>query len=194
LEAFLISAGVVALAEIGDKTQLFALVLAARFRRPLPVIAGILLATLANHGAAGALGTWLSALLTPAVMRWALVLSFASMAIWILIPDRQPDPGQATVPRHGVFLTTLIGFFLLEIGDKTQIATIALAAKYHALFAVVGGTTLGMMAVNVPAVLIGHAAADRLPLQWVRALAAVIFLVLGVLMLLGIGNPGSSAH
>ncbi|MGH8139172.1 MAG: TMEM165/GDT1 family protein [Steroidobacteraceae bacterium] len=187
MEAFLISAGVVALAEIGDKTQLFALVLAARFRRPIPIIAGILVATLANHGAAGAIGAWLSSVLTPAVMRWALILSFVSMAIWILVPDKYPQDGQPPPPRHGVFLTALVGFFLLEIGDKTQIATIALAAKYHALAAVVAGTTLGMMAVNVPAVLIGQAAANRLPLTLVRAIAAAIFAILGILMLFGIG-------
>jgi putative Ca2+/H+ antiporter (TMEM165/GDT1 family) len=187
LEAFLISAGVVALAEIGDKTQLFALVLAARFRRPLPIIAGIFAATLANHGAAGAIGTWLSSLMTPSVMRWALILSFISMALWILVPDKYEAAGQPPAPRYGVFVSTLVGFFLLEIGDKTQIATIALAAKYHALASVVAGTTLGMMAVNIPAVLIGQAAANRLPLKLVRALAAVIFVVLSVLMLFGIG-------
>jgi putative Ca2+/H+ antiporter (TMEM165/GDT1 family) len=187
LEAFLISAGVVALAEIGDKTQLFALVLAARFRRPLPIIAGILVATLVNHGAAGAIGTWLSSLLTPTVMRWALIVSFVSMAIWILVPDKYEESGQPPAPRSGVFLTTLVGFFLLEIGDKTQIATIALAAKYHALLAVVAGTTLGMMAVNIPAVLIGQVAANRLSLRLVRGFAALIFVALSVLMLFGIG-------
>lgn len=187
MEAFLISVGVVALAEIGDKTQLFALVLAARFRRPMPIIAGVLVATLANHGAAAAIGTWLSSLLTPTVMHWALIISFVSMAIWILIPDKLEESGTPPVPRSGVFVTTLVGFFLLEIGDKTQIATIALAAKYHALLVVVAGTTLGMMAVNVPAVLLGQAAAHRMPLQLVRALAALIFVVLSVLMLLGIG-------
>jgi putative Ca2+/H+ antiporter (TMEM165/GDT1 family) len=189
LEAFLISAGVVALAELGDKTQLFALVLAARFRRPAPIIAGIFVATLANHGAAGAIGTWLSTLLTPAVMHWALIVSFLSMAIWILIPDKYEESGEPPAPRYGVFVTTLVGFFILEVGDKTQIATIALAAKYHALVAVVAGTTLGMMAVNVPAVLIGHAAANKLPLKLVRTIAAAIFVILSVLMLLGIG-PG----
>ncbi|HEY3784586.1 MAG TPA: TMEM165/GDT1 family protein [Steroidobacteraceae bacterium] len=187
MEAFLISAGVVALAEIGDKTQLFALVLAARFRRPLPIIAGILVATLVNHGAAGAIGTWLSSLLTPTVMRWALIVSFVSMAIWILVPDKYEESGQPPAPRSGVFLTTLVGFFLLEIGDKTQIATIALAAKYHALLAVVAGTTLGMMAVNIPAVLIGQVAANRLSLRLVRGFAALIFVALSVLMLFGIG-------
>jgi Ca2+/H+ antiporter, TMEM165/GDT1 family len=188
LEAFLISAGVVALAEIGDRTQLFALVLAARFRRPLPIIAGVLAATIINHGAAGALGTWLGSVLTPTVMRWALIVSFVSMAIWVLFPDKAADSQQEVPPRHGVFLTTLIGFFLLEIGDKTQIATIALAAKYHALIPVVAGTTVGMMVVNVAAVLIGHAAANRLPLRLVRGLAAAIFVVMSVLMLFGIGT------
>ena len=188
MEAFLISAGVVALAEIGDRTQLFALVLAARFRRPLPIIAGVLAATIVNHGAAGAIGTWLGAVLTPTIMRWTLIVSFVSMAIWVLIPDQYADAHEAPAPRHGVFLTTLVGFFLLEIGDKTQIATIALAAKYHALLSVVAGTTTGMMIVNVPAVLIGQAAATRLPLRLVRTLAAAIFIIMSVLMLFGIGT------
>lgn len=187
MEAFLISAGAVALAEIGDKTQLFALVLAARFQRPVPIIAGIFLATLANHGAAGAVGAWMSSVLTPAFMRWALILSFVSMAVWILVPDEYAERGQPPPPRHGVFVTALVGFFLLEIGDKTQIATMALAARYHSLAAVVAGTTLGMMAVNVPAVLIGGAAASRLPLKLVRAIAAGLFLVLSVLLLFGVG-------
>lgn len=183
IEAFLVSAGVVALAEIGDKTQLLALVLAAKYRRPLPIILGILVATLANHALAGALGAWLNATIGPVAMRWILGLSFIAMAIWILVPDRLDEKASAP-PRFGVFGTTLVAFFLLEMGDKTQIATIALAAKYPSLLAVVAGTTLGMMLANVPAVLLGEAAASRLPLKLVHGIAAAIFLVLGVAVLL----------
>lgn len=188
LEAFLVSTGVVALAEVGDKTQLLALVLSARYRRPLPIIAGILVATLANHALAGAAGAWLAAAVGPQWMRWILGLSFIAMAAWTLVPDEYGEEAQAT-PRFGVFGTTLVAFFLLEMGDKTQIATIALAAKYAALAAVVAGTTLGMMLANVPAVLLGEVAARRLPMRVVHGVAAAIFLVLGVLVLLGAG-PG----
>ena len=186
MEALLISTGVVALAEIGDKTQLLAFILAARFRRPWPIIAGILLATLVNHGLAGALGAWITGLLGPQAMRWGLGISFLAMAVWTLIPDRF-DEGDAKLARHGVFLTTLIAFFLAEMGDKTQIATIALAAKYHAFWPVVAGTTLGMMLANVPAVFVGDRLAQRLPVRLVHGIAAVIFAVLGVLTLLGAG-------
>src|SRR5579862_5463638 len=154
MEALLVSTGAVALAEIGDKTQLLALVLAARFRAPLPVICGILTATLANHLAAGAVGTLLAAYLDPQLMRWLLAASFLATALWMLIPDR--DDGRAPRPaRFGAYGTTVISFFLMEIGDKTQIATVALAARYQALFAVVAGTTLGMMLADVPLVLTG---------------------------------------
>lgn len=187
MEALLISTGVVALAEIGDKTQLLAFILAARFRRPWPIIAGILLATLVNHGLAGALGAWITGLLGPQAMRWGLGISFLAMAVWTLIPDKF-DEGDAKLARHGVFLTTLIAFFLAEMGDKTQIATIALAAKYHAFWPVVAGTTLGMMLANVPAVFIGDRLANRLPVRLVHAVAAAIFAVLGVLTLLGVGE------
>jgi Ca2+/H+ antiporter, TMEM165/GDT1 family len=188
MEAFLISTGVVALAEIGDKTQLLAIVLAARFRKPLPIVLGILAATLLNHAAAGALGVWLANLIGPQGLRWILGVSFIAMAVWTLIPDKYEDDRQAQ-SRLGVFGTTLISFFLLEIGDKTQIATIALAAKYHALTAVILGTTLGMMLANVPAVLLGNVAAKKLNMRIVHTIAAVIFLALGVAVLLGFGMP-----
>jgi putative Ca2+/H+ antiporter (TMEM165/GDT1 family) len=187
LEAFLISTGIVALAEIGDKTQLLALVLAAKFRRPLPIIAGIFCATVVNHALAGAVGAWISATIGPAAMRWILGLSFIAMAIWTLIPDKLDDD-EETAPRFGVFGTTLVAFFLLEMGDKTQIATIALAARYSSLFAVVAGTTFGMMLANVPAVLLGEVAARKLPMKLVHGIAAAIFFVLGVLVLLGVGS------
>lgn len=185
IEAFLVSTGVVALAEIGDKTQLLALVLAARFRAPLPIIMGILVATLLNHAAAGALGSWLAHAISPNVMRWILGVSFIAMALWMLIPDKLGEE-QRTEARFGVFGTTVIAFFLLEIGDKTQIATIALAAKYASLTAVVAGTTVGMLLANVPAVLLGEVAARKLNMQVVHAIAAVIFLALGVAVLLGL--------
>ena len=190
MEAFLISTGIVALAEIGDKTQLLALVLAARFRKPVPIVLGILVATLANHAMAGAAGAWISALVGPTAMRWILGLSFIAMAVWTLIPDKldTDDDRAAPAPRFGVFGTTVVAFFLLEMGDKTQIATVALAAKYAALGAVVLGTTLGMMLANVPAVLLGEVAARKLPMQVVHRIAAAIFLALGVTVLLGYGT------
>jgi putative Ca2+/H+ antiporter (TMEM165/GDT1 family) len=183
MEAFLISTGVVALAEIGDKTQLLALVLAAKYRRPVPIILGILVATLLNHAAAGVVGAWLAAWLGEELLRWILGLSFIAMAFWMLVPDKLDD--EDTKPaRFGVFLSTLIAFFVVEIGDKTQIATVALAAKYSSLIAVVGGTTLGMMLANVPAVLLGEVAAKKLPMRLVHGVAAAIFAVLGLLVLL----------
>jgi Ca2+/H+ antiporter, TMEM165/GDT1 family len=185
LEALIVSTGVVALAEIGDKTQLLALLLAARFRRPLPIIAGILVATLLNHALAAAVGTWITSLLAPETLRWALGLSFIAMAIWTLIPDKVDDAAPEQAPRWGVFGTTVVAFFLLEMGDKTQIATVMLAAKYAALTAVVIGTTLGMMLANVPAVLLGEVAARKLPMRLVHSIAAAIFLIIGVLVLLG---------
>jgi putative Ca2+/H+ antiporter (TMEM165/GDT1 family) len=189
MEALLVSTGIVALAEIGDKTQLLALVLAARFRKPVPIILGILIATLANHALAGAAGAWISALVGPTAMRWILGLSFIGMAIWTLIPDEYEDE-QETTPRFGVFGTTLVAFFLLEMGDKTQIATVALAAKYSSLASVVAGTTLGMMIANVPAVLLGEVAAKKLPMRLVHGVVAVTFLALGVSVLLGFGSLG----
>jgi putative Ca2+/H+ antiporter (TMEM165/GDT1 family) len=188
MEAFLVSMGVVALAEIGDKTQLLALVLAARFRRPAPIIFGILVATLANHALAGAVGAWLAAIIGPTAMRWILGVSFIAMAIWTLVPDELDDEVEPRPPRFGVFGTTLVAFFLLEMGDKTQIATVALAAKYASLVSVVAGTTVGMMLANVPAVLLGEVAARKLPMRVVHGVAGAIFLVLGVLVLLGAGS------
>jgi putative Ca2+/H+ antiporter (TMEM165/GDT1 family) len=189
MEAFLISTGVVALAEIGDKTQLLAQVLAAKFRKPVPIILGILAATLVNHAMAGAAGAWISAAIGPVAMRWILGISFVAMAAWTLIPDKLDDEGDRDkAPRFGVFGTTLVAFFLLEMGDKTQIATVALAAKYSSLVAVVAGTTLGMMLANVPAVLLGEVAAKKLPMQVVHRIAAGIFFVLGVSVLLGFGS------
>ena len=187
MEAFLVSTGIVALAEIGDKTQLLAFILAAKFRKPLPIIVGILVATLANHGFAGALGSWITSLVGPETLRWVLGVSFIAMAIWTLIPD-QFDEDDAKLSRYGVFGTTLIAFFLAEMGDKTQIATIALAAQYHTFFAVVAGTTLGMMIANVPAVLLGDRIADRMPVRLVHGFAAAIFALLGVATLLGAGE------
>ena len=189
MEAFLISTGVVALAEIGDKTQLLALVLAAKFRKPVPIILGILAATLVNHAMAGVAGAWISAAIGPVAMRWILGISFIAMAAWTLIPDKLDDDGDRDkAPRFGVFGTTLVAFFLLEMGDKSQIATVALAAKYSSLVAVVAGTTLGMMLANVPAVLLGEVAAKKLPMKVVHRIAAGIFFVLGVSVLLGFGS------
>ena len=189
LESLLVSCGVVALAEIGDKTQLLALVLATRYRRPVPIILGILVATLVNHAIAGAVGAWLAALIGPVAMRWILGLSFIAMAIWTLIPDKYEEQ-TAKPPRFGIFGATVIAFFLLEMGDKTQIATIALAARYPSLAAVVAGTTLGMLLANVPAVLLGDVAARKLPLRLVHGIAAAVFFVLGVLVLLA-GRMGA---
>ena len=183
MEALLVSAGAVALAEIGDKTQLLALVLAARFRAPVPVILGIFTATLANHLAAGAAGTLLAAYISPAVMRWALALSFFGTALWVFIPEREPE-GQARASRFGAYGSTTLSFFIAEIGDKTQIVTVALAARYQELFAVVSGTTLGMLIADVPAVLLGKLAAERLPVALMHRVAAVVFVVLGMLVLL----------
>jgi len=189
VEAFLISTGVVALAEIGDKTQLLALVLAAKFRKPVPIIRGILAATPGNHAMAGAAGAWISAVIGPVAMRWILGISFIAMAAWTLIPDKLDDDEDLDkASRFGVFGTTLMAFFLLEMGDKTQIATVALAAKYSSLVAVVAGTSLGMMLANVPAVLLGEVAAKKLPMKVVHRIAAGMFFVLGVSVLLGFGS------
>ncbi len=186
MDAFLVSTGIVALAEIGDKTQLLAFLLAAKFRRPLPIVLGILVATLANHAFAAAIGAWISTLVAPHVMRWVLGLSFLAMAAWTLVPDKIDDE-EAGLGRYGVFLTTLIAFFLAEMGDKTQIATVALAARYESLLAVVAGTTLGMMLANVPAVYLGERIAGKVPLRLVHGIAAAMFAALGVATLLGAG-------
>ena len=190
MEAVLISTGVVALAEIGDKTQLLALVLAAKYRKPVPIILGILVATLLNHALAGAVGAWLASVIGPGTMRWILGVSFIAMAAWILVPDKLDEDEEVKPPRFGVFVTTLLVFFVVEMGDKTQIATVALAAKYASLVGVVAGTTLGMMIANVPAVLLGEVAARKLPMKLVHGIAAAIFLVLGVAVLLGAGSLG----
>jgi putative Ca2+/H+ antiporter (TMEM165/GDT1 family) len=182
-EAMMVSTGVVTLAEMGDKTQLLAFLLAARFKKPLPIILGILIATLLNHGLAGALGTWITSILSPELLRWLLGLSFLGMAFWILIPDKIDDTEQPNIARYGVFITTLVTFFLAEIGDKTQIATVALAANYSAPITVVIGTTLGMMLADVPAVFLGSSFAKRLPLRLIHLIAAGIFAVLGLLVL-----------
>ena len=182
MEAFLVSTGIVALGEMGDKTQLLALILAARFRQPLPIIAGILVATLANHAAAGAVGGAVAALLGPDVLRWVIGLGFIAMAGWMLIPDEIDDDeaGVGNVTRFGVLGTTIVAFFLAEMGDKTQIATVALAARFPDLVAVVAGTTLGMMLANGPAVFLGEAIEKRVSMKLTRTLAALLFLVLGL--------------
>lgn len=187
LEALLISTGLVALAEIGDKTQLLAFMLAARFRRTTPIVLGILVATVANHAFAAALGTWLTQWLGPDTMRWILGLSFLAMAAWVLIPDKLDD-GELTTPRMGIFGTTVIAFFLAEMGDKTQVATVALAAHYEAFIAVVAGTTLGMMIANVPAVIAGERIAHRMPVKLVHGIAATLFAALGIAALAGWGS------
>lgn len=187
MEAFLISTGIVALAEIGDKTQLLAFILAAKFRKPIPIVMGILVATVANHALAGALGTWVTSLLAPETLRWILGISFIAMAAWTLIPDKF-DEDDAKFASFGVFGTTLAAFFLAEMGDKTQVATVALAAQYHTLIAVVAGTTLGMMIANVPAVLLGDRIANKMPVRMIHAIAAAIFAILGVATLLGAGE------
>ena len=189
MEAFLVSTGIVALGEMGDKTQLLALLLAARFRKPVPIVLGILVATLANHALAGAVGGWLAALMGPNTLRWVIGGSFLAMAVWMLIPDKLDDVDTGGSQRKlGVFGTTVLAFFLAEMGDKTQIATVALAARYPDLLAVVAGTTLGMMLANVPAVLLGDQIAKRVSMTLVHGIAAAIFAVLGVLTLLNVGK------
>ncbi|WP_077034786.1 TMEM165/GDT1 family protein [Pelomonas sp. KK5] len=184
MEALLISTGVVALAEIGDKTQLLAFVLAARFKKPVPIIAGILAATLVNHGLAGALGAWITATLSPEVMRWVLGGSFLAIAAWTLIPDKIEEDETRIAGKLGVFGATLVTFFLAEMGDKTQVATIALAASYGAPLMVVAGTTLGMLIADVPAVFVGNKFAEKIPMKLVHSIAAGIFALMGVLTLL----------
>ena len=189
MEAIWISTGIVALAEIGDKTQLLAIVLAATFRRPLPIILGILAATLLNHAAAGAVGGWVAQALGPDMLRWVIGLSFVAMAGWMLIPDKIDDDSADRMRRFGVFGTTFVAFFMAEMGDKTQIATVALAARYTGqIVAVVLGTTFGMMLANVPAVFLGGKIAQKVPMRLVHGVAAAIFAVLGVLTLLNVGH------
>jgi putative Ca2+/H+ antiporter (TMEM165/GDT1 family) len=187
VEAFLLSTMVVGLAEIGDKTQILSLMLAARFPRPLPIIFGIFLATIANHAAAGLAGTYFGSLLSGPWMRWFLGLSFLAIAVWALFPDKYENNDKA-ISRTGAFTATLVAFFLAEIGDKTQIATIGLAARFEQFYPVVLGTTLGMMLANIPAVLIGDKIADKLPVKAIRITAAVMFAALGALTLAGGGG------
>jgi putative Ca2+/H+ antiporter (TMEM165/GDT1 family) len=181
LEAFLVSTGIVALAEIGDKTQLLALLLAARFKKPWPIVFGILVATVANHALAGAVGAWVSTQISAGVLRWILAASFLAMAVWMLVPDKLDDDSDAKPPRWGVFATTLLMFFLAEMGDKTQIATVMLAARFDAYLAVVAGTTAGMMLANAPVVWLGERVTRLLPLTVVHRVSALIFAVLAVL-------------
>jgi putative Ca2+/H+ antiporter (TMEM165/GDT1 family) len=187
MQSLLLPTGVVALAEIGDKTQLLAFLLAARFKKPLPIIAGILIATLLNHGLAGALGAWITTAVRPEVLRWILGASFLGMAVWTLVPDKIEDEESQVARRFGVFGATLITFFLAEMGDKTQIATVAMAAHYGAPLAVVIGTTLGMLIADVPAVFIGDRLAGRIPMKLVHGIAAAVFAAMGIATLLGAG-------
>lgn len=180
LESLFVPTFIVALAEIGDKTQLLALLLAARFRKPWPIIWGIVVATLANHFAAGAIGNWVASFFSPATLSWILAASFVAVALWTLIPDKLDDDESSKFKRYGPFLTTLIAFFLAEMGDKTQVATVMLAAQYPYFVLVVIGTTLGMLIANVPVVLAGNFAAERLPLALIRRVAACAFAALAV--------------
>ncbi len=187
MESLLVSTGVVALAEIGDKTQLLAFLLAARFKKPLPIIGGIFIATIFNHGLAGALGAWITSLLTPEVLRWVLGISFLGMAAWTLVPDKIEEDEANVASRFGVFGATLVTFFLAEMGDKTQVATVAMAAHYPDPLMVVAGTTLGMLIADVPAVFAGDKLAARIPLKLVHGIAAAMFAALGLATLLGMG-------
>ena len=186
ITTILISTGVVALAEMGDKTQLLAFLLAARFKKPVPIILGILLATIVNHGFAGALGAWITTLLSPNTIVWILGLSFIAMAIWTLKPDEIEEDEAKIAGRFGVFGATTITFFLAEMGDKTQIATVALAANYSSVILVVIGTTLGMMIADVPAVFIGTKFAQKVSMKLVHGIAAAVFAILGIITLLNV--------
>lgn len=184
MESLLVSAAIVAIAEIGDKTQLLALVLATRFRQPLPIIAGIFVSTLANHALAAWVGALVAGWIGPDVMRWILGLSFVAMAAWMLVPDKMDEDDEPKgMDKAGAFLTTLVAFFLVEMGDKTQVATVALSAKFQSVAWVAAGTTLGMMAANIPAVLLGEVAATKIPLKLVHTVSALLFLLLGVMVL-----------
>jgi putative Ca2+/H+ antiporter (TMEM165/GDT1 family) len=184
MEAFLVSTGIVALAEMGDKTQLLTLLLAAKFRKPWPIVAGIFVSTIVNHALAGAVGAWVTQQLGPEVLRWVLAASFIGMAVWMLIPDKIDEDEASAGPKYGVFLTTVIAFFLAEMGDKTQVATVMLAARFHSWASVVAGTTFGMMLANVPVVWFGDAITRKVPIKLVHTIGALVFLVLGVLALL----------
>jgi len=187
MESLLVSTGVVALAEIGDKTQLLAFILAARFKKPLPIILGILAATVINHGLAGALGAWITSNISPEVLRWGLGASFIGMAIWTMIPDKIEEEETLVAQRFGIFGATFITFFLAEMGDKTQIATVAMAAHYSAPLMVVIGTTLGMLIADVPAVIAGDKLANKIPMKLVHSIAAAVFAALGIATLMGAG-------
>lgn len=187
MEAFLVSTGVVALGEMGDKTQLLAFLLAATFKRPAPIILGILTATVVNHALAGFVGVWIASWLGPDILRWVVGVSFLAMAVWILIPDQVDDDSAGGKQRFGVFGTTVLAFFLAEMGDKTQIATVALAARYHDLVTVVVGTTLGMMLADVPAVFLGDTIGKKVSMPLVHGIAALIFSILGLLALFNVG-------
>ena len=183
MQALMVSAGAVTLAEVGDKTQLLAFILAARFKKPVPILLGILMATLINHGLAGAFGAWITTLIDPQWLRWILGGSFLAMAVWILIPDSVDEEETLSLKSMGVFTTTLVTFFLAEMGDKTQIATIALAAHYPSTVEVVAGTTLGMMLADGPAVFVGQHLAQKIPMKLMHAIAGAIFALLGVAVL-----------
>ncbi len=185
MEAFLVATGVVALAEIGDKTQLLAFILAARFRKPLPIVAGILCATIVNHGIAGALGAWITSTVSAEALRWVLGLSFLGMAAWTMVPDEIEEDEARMAKRFGVFGATLLTFFFAEMGDKTQVATVAMAAHYASPLVVVIGTTLGMLIADVPAVFVGEKFGKKIPMTLVHAVAAAIFALLGIATLLG---------
>jgi Ca2+/H+ antiporter, TMEM165/GDT1 family len=187
IHPFLASTGIVALAEMGDKTQLLALLLTAQFRRPVPIVLGIFIATIANHAFAGAIGAWVAVALSPAVLRWVLGLSFLGMAAWTLTPDKLVDAKPAA-SRLGVFAATAVAFFFAEMGDKTQVATVALAAQYQSLVWVVMGTTAGMMLANVPVVVFGEWLTQRIPVRKIHLTCAIIFAVMGVLALLNAGG------
>lgn len=184
MESLFISTGVVALAEMGDKTQLLAFLLATRFKKPLPIIAGILVATVLNHAMAGALGHWITTYLSPETLRWTLGISFLAMAVWTLIPDKI-DEEAAIYKSFGVFGATLVTFFIAEMGDKTQIATVIMAAEFPSAIMVVIGTTLGMLIADIPAVFLGNKFSNKIPMKWIHTIAAAIFALLGLLTLTG---------
>lgn len=193
MESLLVSTGVVALAEIGDKTQLLAFILAARFKKPLPIILGILVATVINHGLAGVLGAWITSTISPELLRWVLGASFIGMAIWTMIPDKMEEEETQIAQRFGIFGATFITFFLAEMGDKTQIATVAMAAHYSAPLMVVIGTTLGMLIADVPAVFAGEKLATKIPMRLVHSIAAAVFALLGFATLMGAGSDFGQA-
>lgn len=186
--ALLVSTGVIALAEIGDKTQLLAFLLATRFKKPIPIIIGITLATLINHGLAGAVGGWITANVAQSTLRWVLGASFIAMAVWTLIPDKIEDEETQLATKLGVFGATFVTFFLAEMGDKTQIATVAMSAHYNDVLMVVAGTTLGMLIADVPAVFAGDKLAEKIPMKLVHRIAAAMFAALGVATLFGVGS------